>query len=151
MPANRYDLLCVEGLARAFRVFLGLEEPPQYKIHNVGEPQQLTITAEVLPVRKFMVRWDVVFFCDVLLLVFSRSWLLVSCLVYDGGYSVCLPQVSATLRGIDFSKRPGAFQSFLALQEKLHQNICRKRKLVSIGTHDLDKIQGRVQGKGAVR
>jgi phenylalanyl-tRNA synthetase beta subunit len=51
-------------------------------------------------------------------------------------------QVSATLRGIDFSKQAGAFQSFLALQEKLHQNICRKRKLVSIGTHDLDKIQG---------
>jgi len=24
----------------------------------------------------------------------------------------------------------------------LHQNICRKRSLVAIGTHDLDTIQG---------
>ena len=28
------------------------------------------------------------------------------------------------------------------LQDKLHQNICRKRTLVAIGTHDLDTIQG---------
>ncbi len=28
IPANRYDLLCVEGLARAIRVFLRLEETP---------------------------------------------------------------------------------------------------------------------------
>jgi phenylalanyl-tRNA synthetase beta chain len=26
------------------------------------------------------------------------------------------------------------------LQEKLHQNICRKRQFVAIGTHDLDVI-----------
>lgn len=28
IPANRYDLLCLEGLARAIRVFLGKEETP---------------------------------------------------------------------------------------------------------------------------
>jgi len=28
------------------------------------------------------------------------------------------------------------------LQDKLHQNICRRRTLVSIGTHDLDTIKG---------
>jgi phenylalanyl-tRNA synthetase beta chain len=28
------------------------------------------------------------------------------------------------------------------LQDKLHQNLCRKRTLVAIGTHDLDKIRG---------
>lgn len=31
---------------------------------------------------------------------------------------------------------------YLYLQDKLHQNICRKRTLVAIGTHDLDTIQG---------
>lgn len=51
-------------------------------------------------------------------------------------------QVCAVLRGLDFKRRPGLFLDFLALQEKLHANICRKRKLVSIGTHDLSKIQG---------
>jgi len=28
------------------------------------------------------------------------------------------------------------------LQDKLHQNICRRRTLVSVGTHDLDTVQG---------
>jgi phenylalanyl-tRNA synthetase beta chain len=28
------------------------------------------------------------------------------------------------------------------LQDKLHQNICRRRQLVAIGTHDLDKLKG---------
>ena len=28
VPANRYDLLCMEGMARALRIFLGLEKTP---------------------------------------------------------------------------------------------------------------------------
>ena len=31
---------------------------------------------------------------------------------------------------------------FVYLQDKLHQNIGRRRSLVSIGTHDLDTISG---------
>jgi phenylalanyl-tRNA synthetase beta chain len=27
------------------------------------------------------------------------------------------------------------------LQDKLHQNLCRRRQLVAIGTHDLDSIK----------
>jgi len=34
------------------------------------------------------------------------------------------------------------YASFIDLQDKLHQNICRKRTLVAIGTHDLDTLQG---------
>ena len=34
------------------------------------------------------------------------------------------------------------YDSFIDLQDKLHQNICRKRSLVAIGTHDLSTIQG---------
>ena len=34
------------------------------------------------------------------------------------------------------------YNSFIDLQDKLHQNICRKRTLVAIGTHDLNTIQG---------
>lgn len=30
----------------------------------------------------------------------------------------------------------------MIFQDKLHQNICRKRSLVAIGTHDLDTVQG---------
>lgn len=35
-----------------------------------------------------------------------------------------------------------AYDSFIDLQDKLHQNLCRGRKLVAIGTHDLDTIKG---------
>jgi phenylalanyl-tRNA synthetase beta chain len=38
VPANRYDLLCVEGLARGLKVFLGDIDAPVYK--NVGEPME---------------------------------------------------------------------------------------------------------------
>lgn len=34
------------------------------------------------------------------------------------------------------------YESFIALQDKLHQNLARQRTLVAIGTHDLDTIQG---------
>ena len=46
--------------------------------------------------------------------------------------------VCAVLRGIKFDKK--RYKSFIDLQEKLHQNICRKRTYVAIGTHDLDTL-----------
>ena len=51
------------------------------------------------------------------------------------------PYVSgAILRNIKFTK--DRYESFIALQDKLHQNLARQRTLVSIGTHDLDTIKG---------
>lgn len=37
VAANRYDLLCVEGIASAFRVYLGLHTLPRYTIKNSSE------------------------------------------------------------------------------------------------------------------
>lgn len=48
--------------------------------------------------------------------------------------------VAAILRDITLTQE--AYNSFIDLQDKLHQNIGRKRSLVSIGTHDLDTIKG---------
>ena len=48
--------------------------------------------------------------------------------------------VCAVLRGVTFDT--ARYNSFIDLQDKLHQNICRKRSLVAIGTHDLDTVQG---------
>ena len=48
--------------------------------------------------------------------------------------------VAAVLRDISFNK--DTYAGFIDLQDKLHQNICRRRTLVAIGTHDLDTIQG---------
>lgn len=48
--------------------------------------------------------------------------------------------VAAILRNLHFTQ--DSYNSFIDLQDKLHQNICRKRSLVAIGTHDYDTIQG---------
>jgi phenylalanyl-tRNA synthetase beta chain len=51
------------------------------------------------------------------------------------------PYVSgAILRNIKFTQ--ASYDSFISLQDKLHQNLARQRSLVAIGTHDLDTIRG---------
>ena len=47
--------------------------------------------------------------------------------------------VGAILRNIDL-REESVYGSFMQLQEKLHHNIGKKRALVAIGTHDLDKM-----------
>lgn len=55
IPANRYDLLCVEGISRALNVFLGKKQPPVYKSSNIDENQRrvLKITGETNKIRPF--------------------------------------------------------------------------------------------------
>eukprot|EP00915_Cephaloidophora_sp_WS-2016_P009525 GHVH01013613.1.p1 GENE.GHVH01013613.1~~GHVH01013613.1.p1 ORF type:complete len:649 (-),score=103.81 GHVH01013613.1:2023-3969(-) len=48
--------------------------------------------------------------------------------------------LSAVIRDVALDQQ--SYQSFIDLQDKLHHNICRKRELVSIGTHDLDTVEG---------
>lgn len=38
IPANRYDLLCIEGLARALSIFLGRELLPKYILNTANPP-----------------------------------------------------------------------------------------------------------------
>ena len=47
--------------------------------------------------------------------------------------------IGAVLRGVSFNK--ARYNSFIDLQDKLHQNLARKRTLASVGTHDLDTIK----------
>ncbi|TFK29380.1 phenylalanyl-tRNA synthetase subunit beta [Coprinopsis marcescibilis] len=104
IPANRYDLLCIEGISRALNVFLGRTEAPKYRLvyPEGGETELLTTTIdpETAQVRPL-------FAC-------------------------------AVLRNVKFTER--SYASFMDLQDKLHQNICRRRQLVAIGTHDLDTL-----------
>jgi phenylalanyl-tRNA synthetase beta chain len=46
----------------------------------------------------------------------------------------------AILRNVKFTQE--SYDSFISLQDKLHQNLARQRTLVAIGTHDLDTIKG---------
>ena len=50
--------------------------------------------------------------------------------------------VGCVIRNIKFDI--ATYNSFIDLQDKLHQNICRRRQFASMGTHDLSKIKGPV-------
>ena len=53
VPANRYDLLCFEGISLAFNIYLGRKEPPVYKVVKPEQMLTLTIEPEVAKVRPF--------------------------------------------------------------------------------------------------
>jgi len=57
VPANRYDLLCLEGLSRALRVFLGEEEAPTYRLTEPlsGKREIITVDSSASEVRPFVV------------------------------------------------------------------------------------------------
>lgn len=38
--ANRYDLLCIEGIARSLSVYLGKESLPRYQLVPAKDPQR---------------------------------------------------------------------------------------------------------------
>lgn len=100
VPANRYDLLCVEGLSQALRIFTNKDPSiPQYKLTQPRISMAVD-THSVNGVRPFVV-----------------------CAVLN-----------------DLKMNDQVYKSLIDLQDKLHHNICRKRTLVAIGTHDLDKL-----------
>ncbi|KAF7715168.1 Phenylalanine--tRNA ligase beta subunit [Penicillium ucsense] len=104
IPANRYDLLCFEGIALMLNIFLKRKALPEYKLvePSNGQLGEIIVKENTTKIR---------------------------------------PYVSgAILRGVKFDK--ARYASFIALQDKLHQNLARQRTLVSIGTHDLDTIKG---------
>lgn len=103
VPANRYDLLCLEGLVRSLKVFKNLMPAPLYELSQPKPADKMTITvaASTAQIRPYV--------------------------------------VAAVLRNVTFDK--DRYESFIELQDKLHMNICRRRTLVAIGTHDLDTLQ----------
>jgi phenylalanyl-tRNA synthetase beta chain len=102
IPANRYDLLCLEGFARAIRIFLGLQASPLFQKVSPAHREVLTVEASTAAIRPYC--------------------------------------VAAILRNVTFT--PQSYKSFIDLQDKLHQNICRRRTYVAIGTHDYDTVKG---------
>jgi phenylalanyl-tRNA synthetase beta chain len=120
---SRYDLLCIEGIARALRVFLEKTKAPQYKLVYPpgGESKVLTVTCSP----------------EVSLLPNSAKQ---SPTHHQSKTKKIRPYFAcAILRNVKFT--PRSYDSFMDLQEKLHQNLCRRRQLVAIGTHDLDTLK----------
>jgi phenylalanyl-tRNA synthetase beta chain len=104
IPANRYDMLCFEGIALMLNIFRGKLPLPNYRLVKPKDRQLETVT------------------------------------VHPDTQKV-RPYISgAILRNIKFTQE--AYDSFISLQDKLHQNLARQRTLVAIGTHDLDTIKG---------
>jgi len=56
VPANRYDLLCNEGLSRAIRIFLGEQDAPEYTLKEPerGKREIMTVKPSTSPVRPFV-------------------------------------------------------------------------------------------------
>ncbi|CAG8631145.1 9721_t:CDS:10, partial [Paraglomus occultum] len=104
IPANRYDLLCQEGISRALLIFQEKAEAPIYRVvpPKDGQMEVLTIKPETAQIRPHA--------------------------------------VAAILRNVTFTERN--YNNFMDLQDKLHNNLCRRRTLVAIGTHDLDTLKG---------
>jgi phenylalanyl-tRNA synthetase beta chain len=102
VPANRYDILCLEGLSRALNVFLENTARPEYTHLPPPKGGLLSMTVEpaTAQIRPFI--------------------------------------VCAVLRDCTFDER--SYNSFLDLQDRMHHNVCRRRTLVAIGTHDLDTL-----------
>ena len=55
IPANRYDMLCFEGIAMNLNVFLGRQEVPQYKLKAPadGKLLEVTVKPETQQVRQY--------------------------------------------------------------------------------------------------
>lgn len=104
VPANRYDLLSVEGLVTALRAYLEIEKPTKVTYVAPENPVVVTVQQDTEDVRKHV--------------------------------------VAAVLRNITFTQE--SYNSFIELQDLLHFNICRRRTLASMGTHDLDKVTGNI-------
>ncbi|KAL8892914.1 MAG: hypothetical protein Q9215_000278 [Flavoplaca cf. flavocitrina] len=104
IPANRYDMLCFEGISLMLNIFRGKRTSPDYRLvaPPKGELQIINVSKETARIRPYV--------------------------------------AGAVLRNIKFTKE--SYDSFIALQDKLHQNLARQRSLVAIGTHDLDTVEG---------
>lgn len=100
IPANRYDMLCIEGIAQALNEFLGRSEAPKFTLNPAKPEITMTIKESTVGIRPYA--------------------------------------AGAILKGVKFDKR--RYESFIALQDKLHSNLCRNRTLVAIGTHNLDSL-----------
>lgn len=89
--ANRYDMLCFEGIAMNLNVFRSRYPMPKFRLLDIPEDkmQTITVSADTARVRPLV--------------------------------------AGAILRNLTFTQ--ATYDSFISLQDKLHQNLARQRTL----------------------
>lgn len=123
IPANRYDLLCLEGMVMALRSYKLCEE--------YEEPVESVFKARSVGCKKTA---DYKFNAyDIDLMQQNTN----SVIHQNGKYRKFI--ACAIIKGINFDQN--MYDSFIEYQDKLHLSIGRNRSIVAIGTHNTDKIQ----------
>ncbi|SCN60037.1 phenylalanine--tRNA ligase beta subunit, putative [Plasmodium chabaudi adami] len=118
VPANRYDLVCAEGLCRSLKSFIGIHEDIKYNIiKDIGDNNYSSNKLN----EKHLLEVD-------------------SSVDKKRGYVV-----SCVLKNIKMNDQ--IYNNIIELQEKLHHNIGKKRTVLAIGIHDYDKIKFPVKYK----
>lgn len=150
IPANRYDMLCLEGIARALNIFREHTAAPKYTVSSFESVQVRDSfafmshqfeSAHSAPVKRALYNNSE---CSR-----SQGSLVIQNAVQNPQKMVVEREtalvrpfvVAAVLRGVKLDST--SYNSFIDLQDKLHQNLCRQRTLVAIGTHDLDTLKVR--------
>ncbi|CDQ80924.1 unnamed protein product [Oncorhynchus mykiss] len=133
VPANRCSLCCFIVCV----VFSRVLTSPCVRVSPAnGEPQRLVITEEVvLGLFSLVITEEGGGGKHGLLVLWSGVWV---CLTQTA--AVRPHAVAAVLRNITFTLE--RYDSFIELQEKLHQKVCRLKTIYIIPTHQFDQLIG---------
>lgn len=123
IPANRYDLLCLEGLVMALRSYKLAED---YEDLIEAKLKLTETTSMKVPDYSFNAH-------DKSLIKKNNNKVIHQNINYRK-YIAC-----AVINGLNFDE--DRYESFIEYQDKLHLSIGRNRSIVAIGTHDMSKIQ----------
>ncbi|KAM0687094.1 phenylalanine--tRNA ligase subunit beta [Conglomerata obtusa] len=123
--ANRYDLLCMEGLTNALRVYLQKEEYTDIKEYDERYMKNANNCNKIYENEELQNTQDK---------PIEQPYIVYHENQTERPYIAC-----AIICGINFT--PAVYKSFIDYQDKLHSSLGRDRTIVAIGTHDLFKIK----------
>ncbi|KAM0676254.1 phenylalanine--tRNA ligase subunit beta [Gurleya vavrai] len=161
--ANRYDLLCLEGIVNALRVYLGKETYKNIQEVNIKDNvQEVNIKDNVKEVsiennKNYQKNEknikDNLYEKNILYKNTEKKPLKESDYIlndrdktFSENFAVIHQNhderpfiASAIIHNLDLT--PEVYASFIDYQDKLHSSLGRDRNLIAIGTHDLSKIK----------
>ncbi|KAM0678320.1 phenylalanine--tRNA ligase subunit beta [Binucleata daphniae] len=121
--ANRYDLLCFEGISKALRAYLEIEEYEETKVYNG------TKTIETKKTDKNS---------DVILSDYEKKIETTRNTIIQQNTTERPHIACAIIHNIQLTKE--TYDSFIDYQEKLNSSLGRNRSIIAIGTHDMSSV-----------